>query len=166
MKIFKKAIKYKGEEFDVHHTDTNNFDDLEDKHILKAHAVCFWDKKMVLVNHSKWNVWSIPGGTRELNESVEETLHREILEETNCKIIDLKPISYQKIISSKGEIYYRAYYICNVKPVDKFINDPAGRINKIIWIDPKDFEKYIEKKPHREIIIKNALKSLNLTAVT
>lgn len=34
-------------------------------------------------------IWGVPGGSVEHNESLEEALHREIKEETNCDIIEL-----------------------------------------------------------------------------
>lgn len=160
MKIFKNAINYNGQRCDVHHVDSDNFDDIPDSLRLKAYAVCFWYGKMLLVNHPEWNIWSIPGGTRDHGESIEETLKREILEETNCEIIDYTPIAYQKVVSPDGDIHYRLQYKCNVIPLGDFKEDVAGNINKIAWIKPNDFEKYIEKKEFRKIVIQRALNLL------
>lgn len=159
MKKFKKALSYNNERCDVHHFDINNLDSIPNRLILKAHAVCFWKGKILLVNHPEWNVWSIPGGTRELGESIEQTLKREIAEETNCKVLKYKPICCEKIVSPNGEIHYRVKYFCQVKPLGEFKTDPAGNINKIIWIAPEDFEKYIEKKEFKRIIIQKAIDS-------
>lgn len=157
MKIFKKAIDYDGYRCDVHHVEADNFDDLPDGLQWKAHGVCFWNGKMLLVNHSKWNIWSLPGGTREPGEFIEETLKREILEESNCEVVDYRPIAYQKVISPTGNAYYRLYYLCRVKPIGEFKEDVAGHVGKIAWIQPNDFEKYVEKKEFRRIVIRRAL---------
>lgn len=157
MKKFENSLSYKGLRCDVYHFDTDNFNNIPDDQILKAHAVCFHNKKMLLVNHPKWDIWGIPGGTREQGESIKDALVREILEETNCEVIDFKPISYQKIVTPNNDIHYRLQYICLVRPLGDFESDPAGNINKIIWIDPIDYEKYIEKKEFKKVILKNAI---------
>jgi ADP-ribose pyrophosphatase YjhB (NUDIX family) len=116
---------------------------------------------MLLVNHPEWDIWSIPGGTRDVGESMEETLKREIKEETNCRVIDYRPISYQKVVDPVGETrYYGLQYLCNVVPLGDFKEDPGGNINKIIWIDPDDFEKHIENKEFKKLIIRRALELL------
>lgn len=157
MKIFKNAIKHNGYRCDVHYVDASHFDNIPNELILKAHAVCFWNEKILLVNHPEWNIWGIPGGTRDPGESIEQTLAREIIEETNCEIIDCEPIGYQKIVTPDNDIHYRTQYICNVKPIGEFETDLAGNVNKIIWIDPRDFKKYIEKKEFKEIVIQRAI---------
>lgn len=160
--IFKKAITHNKEKCDIHHVDSDNFDKLKDKLKYKAHAVCLYKNKMLIVKHPEWNIWGIPGGTREIGETIEETLKREILEETNCRVINYYPIAYQKVISSKDKIfYYRLQYLCEVEPVDKFIKDPAGNINEIKWISPDKFEKYIEDKEFKKIVIRRAFEIFN-----
>jgi putative hydrolase of HD superfamily len=157
-KVFKGAISHNGERCDIHHFDANDFNDIPDELSIKAHAVCFHDGKLLLVNHMEWDIWSIPGGTREAGESIEETLHREIMEETNCKVTDYYPISYQKVISPDGKLqHYRLQYVCNVIPKGEFKKDPAGNVDKIAWISPNDFEKYIEDKEFKRSIIRRAL---------
>lgn len=157
MKIFKAAITHNGKRCDVTHVDVDNFNDIPNELILKAHAVCICDNKMLLVNHPEWDIWGIPGGSRELGESIEQTLIREIQEETNCEVLEYRPIGYQKIVSSDDEIHYRLQYLCMVKPLGEFEADPAGNINKIIWINPNDFKEYIEKKEFKEVVIQRAI---------
>jgi len=165
MKKFKLAISHNGERCDVHHVDVDHFYDIPDELKLKAYAVCLYNGKMLLVNHSKWDIWSIPGGTRDPGESIEKTLKREILEETNCEVKDYRPIAYQKVVSPLGAIYhYRLQYICNVVPLGDFKKDPADNVNKIAWIQPEDFEGYIENKEFKKVVIQRALKLLKETA--
>lgn len=162
--LFKQAISQNGERCDVFHVNTDNFSHIPDKLKVKAHAVCLYKNKMLLVNHPEWDIWSVPGGTRDSNESIEETLKREILEEANCQVVDYQPIAYQKIISPRGKVYhYRLQYLCNVVPLGDFINDPAGNINKIAWIRPTDFEMHIENKEFKRSVIRRALELLEKT---
>ena len=159
--VFKKAVIHNNERCDIHHIDTGRLDNISDNLKLKAHAVCIYNGKMLLVNHSKWDIWSLPGGTRDEGESIEETLKREIKEETNCKIINYQLITAQKIINPNSNKYhYRLQYLCYVIPLGDFKNDPAGSIGKITWINPNKFEEYIEKKEFKKIIIRTAIKIL------
>jgi putative hydrolase of HD superfamily len=159
--IFKEAVTHEKERYDLHHVDTNNFDELQDDLKLKAHAVCLCGGKMLLVNHPEWDIWSIPGGTREKGESIEKTLIREIMEETNCRVVDFTPIAYQKIISPNGDkFHYRLQYLCNVVPFGDFKEDVAGNIDKIKWIEPNNFEEYIEDKEFKKMTIRRAFKYL------
>lgn len=156
--VIKDAIGHNGQRCDIHHVNADNFSKIPDNLKLKAHAVCVYDGKMLLVNHPQWDVWGIPGGTREPNESIEETLKREIQEEANCRVIDIKPIAYQKVVNSSGDIcHYRLQYLCNVIPLGDFEGDVAGNINKISWIEPTDFEAYIENKEFKRLVIRRAL---------
>ncbi len=156
--IFEKAVTHEGERCDLYHIDTDNFNEIDDNLKLKAHAVCIYNGKMLVVNHPEWDIWSIPGGTREEGELIEETLKREIMEETNSKILDFRPISYQKIISPDGNKYhYRLQYLCNIEPLGEFQGDTGGNINKITWIEPKKFEEYIENKEFKKMIVRRAL---------
>lgn len=162
MVIFKKAVSHNGEECDVCHMDADNFDDIPDELKLKAHAVCLHNGKMLLVNHLDWDIWSIPGGTRDSGESIEETLKREIMEEANCEVINYRPISYQGVIGPSGEIkHYGLQYLCDVVPLGDFKKDPAGNISKIAWINPSDFEGYIENKEFKRSIIRRAIELLD-----
>lgn len=156
--IFEKAVTHNGERCDVYHFDVDHFDDISDELKLKAHAVCMYNNKMLIVNHPEWDIWSIPGGTRDEGESIEETLKREIQEETNCEVVDFVPIAYQKIVSPDGKKYhYRLQYLCNVTPIGDFEGDVAGNINKISWIEPDKFEEYIENKEFKKMTIRRAL---------
>lgn len=156
--VFERAITHDGERCDVYHFDVDNFDEIPDELKLKAHAVCIYSGKMLIVNHPEWDIWSIPGGTRDDGESIEETLKREIQEETNCAVVNFVPIAYQKIVSPDGKKYhYRLQYLCDVIPSGEFQRDIAGNISKISWIEPNKFEEYIENKEFKKMTIRRAL---------
>ncbi len=161
MKIFKDVVNQNGQRCDVEHFDVDHFNDIPNEFITKAHAVCVHDGKMLLVYSEVFDFWGIPGGTREVGESVEQTLLREIQEETNCEVVDYKPIAYQKIISLDGGVQYRLKYLCNVNPLGEFKADTAGDVSKITWIDYNEFRDYIEKKEFRVAVVERAIEVLN-----
>ena len=155
--LFPKALSHNNERCDVYYAETDNFSEIPDNLKLKAHAVCFYDGKMLLVNHITWNLWGIPGGSREPEETIEATLEREILEESNCKVETCAPIAYHRVVHPDGEMHYRLKYICNVIPIGRFTADPAGHIAKTTWINPVDFEKYLEQKEHYIVFVRKAV---------
>lgn len=155
--LYKSAIKWKGERCDVAHYTASDFSHLPDKQIEKVHGVCFRDGKLLIVYHSGWDIWGIPGGTREENEEVLNTLEREIQEESACSLLRAHPIAYQEIKHSDGTSYYALFYHCDVEVNGIFKEDIAGTITNQEWIDPESYYKYIEEKAFRKTVIENAL---------
>ena len=75
--------------------------------ILTA-GVCLFvfneEKEVLMQLRSDYNLWGFLGGSMELGESFEEVAKRELKEETNLDIIDLKMV---KVLSGKDT--YREY---------------------------------------------------------
>ena len=70
-----------------------------------ATILIFNDKNELLLNlRSDTGDWGIPGGLKELNETIEECAIREIKEETNLEVSDLKLLA---VLSGKD--YYFKY---------------------------------------------------------
>lgn len=155
--IYKSVLTWKGERCDVLHCDCVDFSDVPAEHVKKAYGVCFKDEKMLVVYHEQWDIWTIPGGTREDGESAIDTLGREINEESSCRLVTSQPVAYQKVLHSDGSYYYALLYYCEVDIDGNFKGDVAGTITKIAWIKPEDHKKYLEKKPFRRAVIKSAL---------
>ena len=69
-----------------------------------ATILVFNDKKELLLNlRSDTQNWGIPGGGKELNETLEECAIRELKEETNIDVKDLKLIA----VLSGPEYYFK-----------------------------------------------------------
>ncbi len=58
-----------------------------------ATVIVIKDKKILLNLRSDTNTWGIPGGALELGETLEETAHRELLEETGLRADNMKLIT-------------------------------------------------------------------------
>lgn len=98
------------------------------------------DNKVLMQLRTDYNLWGFPGGAMELGESFEETAKRELKEETNLEIDDMKLI---KVLSGKDT--YREYPngdklydITAVFVIKKYhgelkVNDDESR--KLEWFD-------------------------------
>ena len=155
--LYKSAVKWKDERCDLIHCNAIDFSHIPNEQIEKVHGVCFRDGKMLLVYHDEWDIWGIPGGTREENEELLDTLKREIQEEASCLLLDAHPIAYQEIKHNDGTSYYALFYHCEIDINGVFEKDVAGTITKQAWINPEDYQKYIEEKPFRKNVIEDAL---------
>ena len=101
----------------------------------------------LVIYHDKKNkiAFNLPGGTRELGEGLEETLQREILEETNCEVLDYKVLGVQINTSKTGEVFEpQVRVFAHLKPLGKFIHDPGGSVGGYKLIKHSDIEKYIQ----------------------
>ena len=101
------------------------------------------ENKVLMQLRTDYNLWGFPGGAMELGESFEEVAIRELKEETNLKIDELKLI---KILSGKdtyreypnGDKLYDITAIFVVKKYhnDLKINDDESK--KLDWFDIND----------------------------
>ena len=106
-------------------------------------VLIFNDKNELLLNlRSDTNDWGIPGGGKEINETLEECAIREIKEETN---LDIKNLSLITVLSGKD--YYYVYpnddecdSVIALYKVDNYsgelrINDGESKILKFYSLD-------------------------------
>lgn len=137
--------------------DVDSFDDLELEKIRQVYAVCFYQGKIYIVLNGALNKWGLVGGTREQGETVEETLIREVKEESNTKVLSWKPIGVQQVIEEDGSTYYQLRVMCVVEPMGDFLADPAGSVTEIKLINPKEYRNYFDWGEIGENIIPRAI---------
>jgi len=136
--------------------DADGFDKLDPKKVTQAYGVCFYQDKIVIGFGGKKKNWGLIGGTIEKGESFDVTLKREIIEESNMEVLKYLPVGYQEVFDrDKYKIQLR--YVCEVKPLGPFTEDPAGGITEIKLIDPKEYKKYFDWGEVGERIIERAL---------
>ncbi len=104
----------------------------EHKPITQVYGICFDDSGNILICRETSNgKWQIPGGTPEKGESIQETLVREVKEEVDVEIKDIRPLGVQRVdhpnnSSSEGDLFYQVRCICRVKNVNDLTPDPAS----------------------------------------
>lgn len=153
MKI-KDSFTYLGKKIDLVYKDADSFDGLPYEKCKQVYGVCFCDSKMVIGFGGHKKDWGLIGGTIEPGEKFEDTLVREIQEESNMNVEKSWPIGYQYIVN---EDIYQLRYACIVKPLGKFVSDPAGGVTEIKLIDPVDYKKYFDWGKTGNRIISRAL---------
>ena len=154
---------HSGVEYIFEYSDTDSFNEIEATGRCKqTYAVCFCDNQMVIGYGGAKKSWGLIGGTIEKGETLEQTLRREIQEESNMEILSFTPIGYQKVIDTRDNSFiYQLRYVAIVKPFGPFISDPADAITEIKLIDPKDYKKYFDWGDIGDRIIGRALELKN-----
>lgn len=128
---------------------------LDKKNFGGSHAYCFCGDKLVLVNHPKGG-WMPPGGGMEEGESVEQTVEREVMEETNMKVLHQELIGYS-VFEMPTRNVKQTRSMCIVEKIGDFISDPDGEITEIKLIDPQDYKKYFDWGEIGDRIMQKAL---------
>lgn len=138
----------------LEYSDCDDFCSIPASKTRQVYGVCLYDKKLVLVHNGKKDTWGLVGGTIEKSEKFEQTLFREIKEESNMKVLEYWPIGYQYIVEEDN---YQLRYACIVEPFGSFELDPAGTIDKIALINPSHYKKYFDWQKIGDQIISRGL---------
>lgn len=124
--------------------DLPSFEDLRGLSIHAVHAFCFYQGKLVIVYDAGKNLWSPPGGRVEAGETIEEATVREVLEESNMRVLGIEPIGYIEITDPDGSVRTQIRSFCIVEPIGPFIADPDGDITEIKLINTADIKEYFD----------------------
>lgn len=100
--------------------------------------------KLFLMKSFKWkDMYCIPGGHVETGETLTQAVRREVKEETNLEIHDVKFHAIQDCIFSDN-FHSKKHFIfidftCNAIPGKIDLNDEAS---EFIWVDLHDLDRY------------------------
>jgi phosphoglycolate phosphatase len=112
------------------------------------------DEVLMLRTHKWSNKWGIPGGKIKWGETSEAALRRELLEETNLKVKDIKFVLVQDCIHSK-EFYRDAHFVllnytCRAtSKLDVKLNHEAQEFK---WLKPAAALKLKLNKPTKILL--------------
>lgn len=116
------------------------------------------DDKIAIAT-DKSGIYFLLGGGLEKDESIEETLRREIVEETGYSLRNVK--LFDKI---KSWCYNDKYGYLNVEATiyianfDKSIAKPIEEDHEIIWVEPLEYKNKLYHEYQRYILNKYTLK--------
>ena len=147
-----------GTEYIFEYSNSDSFDNLDYSFCKQTYGVCFYNDKMVIGFGGQKEGWGLIGGTIERDETFEQTLKREIQEESNMEVLGSLPIGYQKVIDPRDNSFiYQLRFVCVVRPYGPFTSDPAGSIKEIKLIDPIYYKEYFDWGEIGERIVQRAL---------
>jgi ADP-ribose pyrophosphatase YjhB (NUDIX family) len=167
--VINSTFKHKGQDILVKYYDLDSFDSLDYSKCQQVYGVCFYKDQLVIVHGEGMNHgWGLVGGHIENNENFDQTLAREVQEETNMRVLQSFPVGVQEVTDPDGNTIYQLRYLAIVEPLGEFVSDPAGSVTEIKLIDPMDYKKYFDwgeigdRIIERAIEIKNQFSSINI----
>jgi len=161
---------YKGSnniDYICEYSDAESFEHLPYESVKQAYGICFYENKLVIGFGGLKKGWGLIGGSVEKGESFEETLRREIKEESNMNIVSFLPVGYQKVTDTQNKkVFYQLRYVCKVVPYGEFLIDGGDgfsdkAITEIKLINPKDYKKYFDWGEIGDRIIERSLEIRN-----
>lgn len=97
------------------------------------------NKLLILRKATSEGLWDFPGGRIEFAEAPEETLKREVVEETSLKIDLLYPISTWSYLKDETTFLIGIIFLCQANSFDVKL---SSEHSQYVWIDFEDIEKY------------------------
>lgn len=141
---------------------------IKQRPIATVGALIYNDRgEVLLVKTTKWSgTWGIPGGKIELNESSEDALRREMLEETNLEICEIHFVMNQDSIEHeqffKPAHFLLLNYIAKAKTNDVVLNEEA---ESFVWVPLNKSLEFILNEPTKTLIQKVIKESIIPTAL-
>ena len=91
-------------------------------------------------------VWSFPGGRPEHNEELEESIKREVKEETGLNVESLGVI-FAKTYPEKKDLL-AIYYLCEIIDGKEKVGQDFLELK---WVNPEELEKYFTTSFHPKL---------------
>ena len=118
--------------------------------------------KVLVVKDKKWG-WNFPGGKIEENETPEEAVKREVFEETNLVIKDLKLMVVENIFFanlSKGNQLWKGYFFQTDQYLGEIKNKELDKIQEIKFVGYNSPEARETRQVYHKFFQKNSKNQL------
>jgi 8-oxo-dGTP pyrophosphatase MutT (NUDIX family) len=137
--------------------------------IRQIHGLCLNDKGEVLIcRETEEEGWKLPGGRPENNETPTETLKRELMEEVDIVVDNIKAIGTQRVNfpnnpkKSEGDLFYQVRYFCKIKKLlPQSIDPDTGVLYDRKFIPIRELNNYLKWGEIGEIIVMRVLEIKN-----
>jgi len=159
----KFVIKWHGNFYDCEWSDDSNFEKLN--RVLGVHGFVFNENNEIcLVKYSKDKHWApLGGGCEKEDKTFEDTFIREVKEEADLDLEEIKRVGSIHIIprhNPKDE-HYQLRFAARIKKINEQTTDPAkGEISQRIFVNKRDFCKFTGWEKDADMQINKALKKL------
>ena len=97
-----------------------------------AVIIAKYQDKFVFCRHRQRSTWEVPGGHREVNETIEMTASRELYEESGAVDFTIEPITVYGV-ESDGKITYGMLFFAEIRAFDQI--PPEYEIAEIVLCD-------------------------------
>lgn len=130
--------------------------------IKQVSGICFDNNGQILIARSNpKSRWQLPGGHPEKDETVTQTLKRELLEEVDTKVKNIKILGVQKVEvpGQPGKTHYQVRCVCEI---EKLLPQTVDPDNNNEWerklVPAKKVTNYIKWSKLGRTIFSDALK--------
>lgn len=141
-----QTINWKGKNFLIEWIKTDSLEGINP--ITQVYGICFNNKDEILIVRKEGGEdWIIPGGTPEKGEIIEETLKREIIEEADVKIKNIRLLGVQKVCpeGKPKDFYYQVRCVCEIDELLPQTPDPADNVNwERKFVPSKKITEYVK----------------------
>lgn len=123
----------------------------------QVQAICFLNPNEIVFYKNKEGWLGNPGGTIENNESVEETLKRELIEEAQLELVDWKTIGFEEVfypnkLKPKNKSCFLRV-VAKVELINSPITDPGGKACGRVVVKTEEASEKLDWGRKGEILI-------------
>ena len=111
----------------VEYMKVHFYEAVDDKLLKFAVVISKHSGKWVFCKHKERNTYEVPGGRREINESILETAKRELYEETGALQYDITPICVYSVtgknrVNQTGEETYGMLFFADIQTFESALH--------------------------------------------
>ena len=115
----------------------NFYDNINDKSLKFAVIISKYNGQWVLCKHKNRDTYEIPGGHREVGETIDDTAKRELHEETGAIDFSIKPVCVYSVtgknrVIETGVEMFGMLYFANIT---NFETELYSEIEKVVFLD-------------------------------